>query len=85
MPISPGKPGTAENPPQKRRLGLAEKIIIGLILGVAAGVFFGEKVEFLQVAGQAFIMLLQVTAIPYIMVSLVTSLGRRSYGTCCTG
>jgi Na+/H+-dicarboxylate symporter/ABC-type amino acid transport substrate-binding protein len=76
MPTSPGKPGTADNPPQKRRLGLAEQIVIGLVLGVAAGVFFGEKVGFLKVAGDAFIMLLQVTVIPYITVSLITALGR---------
>jgi Na+/H+-dicarboxylate symporter/ABC-type amino acid transport substrate-binding protein len=76
MPTSPGKSGTAENAPQKRRLGLAEKIMIGLVLGVAAGVFFGEKVRFLKVAGDAFIMLLQVTVIPYITVSLITALGR---------
>ena len=75
-PTAPGKPGTAENPPQKRRLGLAEQIIIGLVLGVAAGVFFGENVRPLTVAGDAFIMLLQVTVIPYITVSLITALGR---------
>ena len=66
MPTSPGRPGTAENPPQKRRLGLAGQIIIGLVLGVAAGIFFGENVSLLKVAGDAFIMLLQVTVIPYI-------------------
>jgi Na+/H+-dicarboxylate symporter/ABC-type amino acid transport substrate-binding protein len=78
MPTSPGNPGAAENPPQKRRLGLAEQIFIGLVLGIAAGVFFGEKVGFLKVAGDAFIMLLQMTVIPYITVSLITALGRLS-------
>lgn len=73
---SPGTPDPTENAPQKRRLGLAERIIIGLVLGVAAGVFFGEKVGFLRFAGDAFIMLLQVTVIPYITVSLITALGR---------
>jgi Na+/H+-dicarboxylate symporter len=41
---SPGKPDPTKNSPQKRRLGLAEQIMIGLVLGVAAGIFFGEKV-----------------------------------------
>ena len=73
---SPGKPDPTANSPQKRRLGLAEQIMIGLVLGIAAGIFFGEKVDFLKVAGDAFIMLLQVTVIPYITVSLITALGR---------
>ena len=76
VPTTPEKPVAAENSPQNRRLGLAEQIMIGLVLGVAAGVFFGEKVGFLKVAGDAFIMLLQVTVIPYITVSLITALGR---------
>lgn len=62
----------------KQRLGLAEQIIIGLFLGVATGIFFGEKAGFLKVAGDAFIMLLQITVIPYITVSLITALGRLS-------
>jgi Na+/H+-dicarboxylate symporter/ABC-type amino acid transport substrate-binding protein len=33
---------------------------------------------FLKIAGDAFIMLLQITVIPYIMVSLITALGRLS-------
>jgi hypothetical protein len=43
MPTSPGKPGTAENPLKKRRLGLAEQIMIGLVLGVAAGSFSARR------------------------------------------
>ncbi len=65
-------------PPKKSRLGLAEKVLIGLGLGIAVGVFFGEGAGFLKVGGQAFIMLLQMTSIPYILVSLTTALGRLS-------
>jgi Na+/H+-dicarboxylate symporter/ABC-type amino acid transport substrate-binding protein len=57
-------------------MGLAEQVIIGLVLGIAVGVFFGEGVNFFKIAGDAFIMLLQITVIPYIIVSLVTALGR---------
>jgi Na+/H+-dicarboxylate symporter/ABC-type amino acid transport substrate-binding protein len=71
-----GKNGTSNAPPRRRKLGLAEQIIIGLVLGIAVGVFFGEEVKFLKIAGDAFIMLLQMTVIPYIIASLVTALGR---------
>ena len=69
-----------DSPTEKRRLGLAEKVLIGLVVGIAAGVFFGERVGFLKIGGQAFIMLLQMTAIPYVLVSLITALGRLSLG-----
>lgn len=58
------------------RLGLAEQALVGLVLGVAAGIFFGEMAGVLKVVGDAFILLLQVTVIPYIFVSLITALGQ---------
>ena len=57
-------------------MGLSEKVLIGFVLGLVVGVFFGEMIGFLRVAGDAFIMLLQMTVIPYITVSLITALGR---------
>jgi Na+/H+-dicarboxylate symporter len=50
--------------------------LIGLVLGIAAGVFFGELAHALKTVGDAFIMLLQVAVIPYIVASLMTALGR---------
>jgi Na+/H+-dicarboxylate symporter/ABC-type amino acid transport substrate-binding protein len=73
---SSGKTGLSIAPRRKRKLGLAEQIILGLFIGIAVGIFFGEEVKFLKIAGDAFIMLLQITVIPYIIVSLVTALGR---------
>ena len=63
-------------PSRKRRLGLAEQVLIALVLGLAAGIFFGDMAGALKVVGEAFIMLLQVTVIPYITVSLITALGQ---------
>lgn len=63
----------------ERRIGLATQVFIGLGLGIATGIFFGEAVAFLKVAGDAFIALLQITVIPYVMVALVTSLGRLTF------
>jgi Na+/H+-dicarboxylate symporter/ABC-type amino acid transport substrate-binding protein len=62
-----------------RRLGIATQVFIGLGLGILVGVFFGEEVAFLKIAGDAFIALLQITVIPYIVVALITSLGRQTF------
>ena len=48
-------------PSRKRRLGLAEQVLIALVLGLAAGIFFGDMAGALKVVGEAFIMLLQVS------------------------
>jgi len=61
---------------RKRRLGIASQVFIALALGIAAGIFFGPEIAFLQVGGDAFIALLQITVIPYVVVALITSLGR---------
>ena len=62
--------------PKRRRVSLAAQVFIGLGLGMLVGVFFGEKVAFFKLGGEAFIALLQITVIPYVVVSLITSLGR---------
>ncbi len=56
-------------------LSLSSKILIGMGLGFAAGLFFGESCAFLQIIGDAFIKLLQMTILPYIVVSLISGLG----------
>jgi Na+/H+-dicarboxylate symporter/ABC-type amino acid transport substrate-binding protein len=61
---------------KRRKIGLATQVFIGLGLGILVGVFFGERTAFLKVAGDAFIDLLQITVIPYVVVALITSLGR---------
>ena len=45
---------------KKTRFSLSTNILIGMFLGIVCGIFFGEKVAFLQVAGNAFIKLLQM-------------------------
>lgn len=62
--------------PRPRRLGLATQVFIGLGLGLLTGVFFGEEVAFLRIGGDIFIAALQITVIPYVVVALITSLGR---------
>jgi len=64
---------------ENRRLSLSGQVMIGLVLGVAVGVFFGEMVSWLKVVGDIFIKLLQITVIPYISFSLITGLGELSF------
>jgi len=61
---------------KKRKIGIATQVFIGLGLGLLVGVFFGEDAAFLKIGGDAFIALPQITVIPYVMVALITSLGR---------
>ena len=58
-----------------KRPGLAGWILIGFVLSVAAGLFFGELVAPLQVVGDVFVGLLQMTVLPYIFVSLIAKVG----------
>jgi Na+/H+-dicarboxylate symporter/ABC-type amino acid transport substrate-binding protein len=64
---------------KKRRPSLFSLVISGFALGVACGVFFGEHVAFLKIAGDVYIGLLQMTVLPYVVVSLTLQLGRLSY------
>jgi Na+/H+-dicarboxylate symporter len=40
---------------KKFQFSLSTNILIGMFLGIVCGIFFGEQVAFLQVAGNAFI------------------------------
>jgi len=61
------------------QLSLSTQVVLSLLLGLAAGLFFGERVAFLQDIGKAFILLLQMTVLPYIVLALITGLGRLTY------
>ena len=54
-------------------MSFSKKISLGLGSGIALGLFVGEKVSFLHVLADAFVKLLQMTVLPYVMVSLYTS------------
>jgi proton glutamate symport protein len=57
---------------------LSTKVLAGLFLGIAVGLFFGERTAPLQVVGDAFIQLLQMAVLPYVVVSLIAGLGSLS-------
>ena len=60
-------------------LSFSTQVFLALCSGIFIGLFFGEKVAWLNVVGMAFIKLLQIAIIPYIVLSLVTGLGSLSY------
>ena len=62
--------------PKKRRLGLSELTLIGLFVGIGCGLFFGEGCARFQILGDAFVGLLQMTVLPYIVLSLVGDIGK---------
>jgi len=55
------------------------KICLGLLLGILTGLFLGERAQPFSVAGEIYIGLLQMTVLPYIVVSLISNLGRISW------
>ena len=60
---------------KKKGLSLSSQIMIGMGLGFGVGIFFGEYCAFLQIVGMAFIKLLQITILPYIIVSMIVGIG----------
>ena len=59
-----------------RQWTLSTWIVLGFVLGLATGLFLGELAAPLSIVADAFIRLLQMAVLPYIMVSLVGALGR---------
>ena len=58
-----------------KNTSLSFRIISGLILGVIVGLFVGERAEGLQIVADAWIRLMQMTVLPYVMISLMAGLG----------
>ncbi|MBD1388022.1 cation:dicarboxylase symporter family transporter [Neiella sp. HB171785] len=58
------------------RPSLATTMIIAMVLGIITGIFFGELVAWTGVVGSAVIMLMQMTIYPYILVSLISGIGK---------
>jgi Na+/H+-dicarboxylate symporter len=58
------------------KLSPFQRVIIALILGILAGIFVGEPAGNLEILGNAYIRLLQMTVLPYVLVSIIGGLGR---------
>ncbi len=67
-------PSTDAEQPKRNRTGVW--IAGGLLLGVLCGVLFGEYCNALSAVGKAYVGLLQMTVLPFLMISLVAKMGR---------
>jgi Na+/H+-dicarboxylate symporter len=58
------------------RLSLSTRIIAGLALGIFTGLFFGEPAVALQPVADIYIRLMQMTVLPYLVMSLIIGFGQ---------
>jgi len=70
----PGEPVAS-----RRRASFSTKVLVGLALGIATGLFFGEDVAPLQIVADGFVRLLQMTVLPYVTLSITANLGALTY------
>ena len=61
------------------RITSSTKILVGLVSGVIVGLFFGEHAGVLKGVADGFVKLLQMMVLPYITISIITSLGTLRY------
>jgi Na+/H+-dicarboxylate symporter/ABC-type amino acid transport substrate-binding protein len=60
-------------------MSFTKKILIGLTLGILTGIFFGEMAAPFSFLGEVYIGLLQMTVLPYIVVTLISNIGGISW------
>lgn len=59
----------------KFKLTFAKLVITAMVLGIGCGIIFGERCAFLAPIGKAYIALLQMCVLPYIIVSIIHGIG----------
>lgn len=57
----------------------SSKIFLALGLGVLTGLFFGEMISFLHIPADIYVLLLQMTVLPYVTLSLIAGFGKLTY------
>jgi Na+/H+-dicarboxylate symporter len=60
-------------------MGSTRQILVGLVAGIATGLFLGEYASALGVVADVYVKLLQMTVLPYVVVSIVSGLGSLTY------
>ena len=69
------KPQPSTLPGRSPRFGPTAQIVTGLALGVLVGLFFGESAVELQPLADVYIRLMQMTVLPYLVLTLIAGLG----------
>ena len=59
-----------------KKLSPFQRVISALLLGITTGIFIGEPAGDLEILGNVYIHLLQMTVLPYVLVSIIGGLGR---------
>ena len=78
VPADAGHDGTKDkDSKEKHRFSSFTLIMASAMAGVACGLFFGEYCRSLSLLGNAYIGLLQMTVLPYIVFSLIGNIGRQ--------
>lgn len=62
-----------------KELSLSAQSLWALFIGILFGLFFGEEIAWIQTLGDIYIKVMQITIIPYIMVSVLVGIGSMSY------
>jgi Na+/H+-dicarboxylate symporter len=70
------QPEQATRSARPPRLSLTAQILTGLALGVLVGLFFGESAAGMQALADIYIRLMQMTVLPYLVLTLIAGLGR---------
>ncbi|WP_428353976.1 cation:dicarboxylate symporter family transporter [Methyloprofundus sp.] len=60
-------------------MSLSSKIFLGMGLGILCGLFFGEMTAVFKVPADIFILLLQMTVLPYVTLSLIVGFGSLTF------
>ncbi len=58
------------------KISLAYQMLIAMVLGIFCGLFFGDRTEILSPYSSAYVMLLKITAIPYLVVAIIYGIGQ---------
>jgi Na+/H+-dicarboxylate symporter len=74
--IAASQPQQATRPGRLPRFTLTTQILSGLALGTLAGMFFGESATALQALADVYIRLMQMTVLPYLVLTLIAGLGQ---------
>ncbi|WP_223292913.1 MULTISPECIES: cation:dicarboxylate symporter family transporter [Shewanella] len=59
----------------------SSQMLVAMFIGFGVGIFFGESVGWLSTIGNAVILLMQMTVLPYILVSLIGGIGKLQKST----